>query len=71
MKILRCSDITSEACDYVAEGDDASDIKDDLMDHFAQEHRQLWDMTSKVDREEMMQRVEETLSDSSVLDGDE
>lgn len=65
MNILRCSDVTNEPCDYVAEGDDTSDIKDDLMDHFAQEHRTLWEMTSKVDREEMMEMIESLLTNQT------
>lgn len=68
MKIVRCSDVTQEACDCVSEGDDASDIKDDLMDHFAQEHRSLWDMTPKADREEMMELIESLLFDQKHID---
>ena len=64
MKILRCSDVTSESCDYVAQGDDVGDVKDDLLDHFAQEHRTLWDITPKSEREDMIESIADLLQEA-------
>ena len=63
MKILRCSDVTNQPCDYVAEGDSTEDIKDDMLDHFAQEHRSLWDMTPKAERSAMARQMDKLMSE--------
>lgn len=68
MKILRCSDVTNQPCDYVAEGDSPEDIKDDMLDHFAQEHRALWDVTPKSERNSMAKHMDKLMSEGEAED---
>ena len=60
MKKLGCKDM-GVACDFVATGETAEDVKKMLVDHAMKEHKDMFDKMSQEEKDGMMKKMDKMI----------
>lgn len=64
MKTLACSDVSGQACDFVAKAEDANGAKSMLKDHGMEAHKEMMEGMSEEQMAEMGAKMDEMMKDA-------
>lgn len=59
MKYLKCGDASGLSCDFEASGETESDVMKKMMQHGAEQHKEMMEKMSKKDKKRMAKKMEE------------
>jgi len=62
MKQLACRDMGSD-CNFVAKGNTAEEVKNNMMNHVKMEHKEMMDKMSRTEKEDMMKKMDGMMKD--------
>ena len=61
MKMLRCKDFGTR-CDFISVGNDSDDVKNGMLQHIQEEHKDFLAEMSEDERKDLEERIEVLLS---------
>jgi predicted small metal-binding protein len=58
MMSLSCKDMGATDCDYIAKGETAQEVKDNMMKHAMSEHKEMMDKMTREEKSNMMAKMD-------------